>query len=67
MQTSIKISHYTAAKRNLWRLCELEVLGEYQNLITNFCAEDNTESTWKNLEQCLFTGVDNVFGKTKGG
>lgn len=33
----------------------------------NFCAEDNTESTWKNLEQCLLTGVDNGFGKTKGG
>ena len=33
----------------------------------NFCAEDNTEGTWKNLEQCLLTGVDNGFGKTKGG
>ena len=64
MQTSMKMSHYTEIYGdyvNCW------VLGEYQNLITNFCAEDNTESTWKNLEQCLFTGVDNVFGKTKGG
>ena len=70
IQTPSEKLRFIAAKRKLWRLRQPEVQAEYQNSIkkrradvTPSCIED----AWKNLKDCLLSGMDKVCGKTKSG
>ena len=62
IQTPSQKPCFIAAKSKSWRLHAPKVKTEYQNFIKDHCADVTpscVEDPWKNLKDCLFSGVDN--------